>query len=785
MSRKITRRDFLKGAAAGTASVALFGLSMPALASESTKETLENGYEIDMGNLPKVYFSEHPEWAEIYDAAWEYHKNNIKQSTAAINPNEAYYVDENFNDNIFVWDTMFMMVFDKYGLNEFPTLSSIDNFYYCQMDTDDELDGYICHEIQEADGVNYWDDESEPNESGQVWAGTNPPLFAWAEWEQYQVHGDVGRFSGVINGKTVFERLVSHYNYMERRKTLDNGLYGHTTPRGNGLVNTPNGDNDGEQTYNDLCGQQAMSAWYIAKIAEKMGDEEQAEYFYSEHQRIADLINEKLWSEEAHMYSNLDADGVTPTNISTPTALWMLIGQAATEERVEEILKYHTRNSGKLYRPNGLATLSYDYDTIKVDDEGNETSYYFHPEGGYWQGSVWAPTSYQYVVGLREYGYDQLAFEEAVRHVNMMADVYEAGEEGGYVDGSTIWENYSSEYIRNGYQGYGTAEDGEEDEIKNRSRADFVGWSGNIAVAMVMEDIAGININAPDNIVTWTVHLDEEFGVDNLYMCHDGVENRVSLHAEARVNTLSDFTFTATATQPVTLVVKVAETEETFELAAGTETYTIAGTADESAQAGSVEVTTSLLSEASDKNTKEYYDANALDYVYFQDTENSDIIDGITCQTGKSAGLLFNINTVGLPVENQIGTYVTLTESASMEELGFEGAKAIIKGTSAMGDEGFMFMAPASNSMKTIRLVAGIQNGTAKLKASLSDASDSRKEISLSGDSTETEYVIDIPYCSSSIDSDIMVLWLIDRENSDEDTVLSVKSIALMDGTTL
>jgi hypothetical protein len=265
-------------------------------------------------------------------------------------------------------------------------------------------------------------------------------------------------------------------------------------------------------------------------------------------------------------------------------------------------------------------------------------------------------------------------------------------------------------------------------------------------------------------------------------MCHDGVENRVSLHAEDRLNDLSDLTFTATVEQPVTLVVKAAGTEETFELTPGTETYTIKGTADENAQAGSIEVNAELASDSSADLSKEYYDANALDYVYFQDAENSDIIDGITYQTGKLAGLLFNVNTVGLPAENHIGTYVTLADSEDMESLGFEGAKALEKGSSILGDEGFMVMAPASNSTKTMRLVVGVQNGTAILKAELNDASDSRKEVSLTGGDTESEYVIDIPYCSSFEESDVLIEWLIDNDNSDTDTVINVKSIALFDG---
>ncbi len=758
-----------------SAAIAVTSLPLTAMAeaagerkAASAKEILENGYEIDMGDLPKVHFSEHPQWEEIYDAAWNIHKNNIQKIPAATNPEEPYYVDEAFRENIFVWDTMFMMMFDKWGMNQFPTLPSIDNFYYNQIDSEDDNDGFICREIEEATGKNCWDPNTQKN------TGTNPPMFAWAEWEQYQIHGDVSRFSKEINGKTIFERLVSHYNYIERTKKLENGLYGKTNGYGNGLDNTPNQDGQrlnlddsaGKQTYNDLCNQQAQAAWYIALIAEAMGNTEQAEYFRAENKRIADLINEKLWSPNAHMYSNLSENGKSKTNVSTPTNLWALAGHVATEERAKEIIDWHGRNSMKLYRPNGLASLCYDWD-------GGTGP--FHPQGQYWTGSIWAPTSYQYIWGLKEYGYDQLAFEEALRHVNLASDVYEDGKNGVYKQGATFWENYSSDYVRHG----------------SEAKANFVGWSGCFAVGMVIEDLIGIDIDAPKNIVTWNVRLTEEFGVDNLWMKHNGVENRVSLHADKRASELSDLNFTATVTQPVKLVVKTGGKEETFNLTEGTHKYTVKGTVND-AQPGYIGTKVRPLAEAADEVTKAYYDANATDYVYFTDQKNADIHDGIDYQTGKNGGKFFNVNTVGRPMNQNGETFAQLTDSDSLEKLGFAGAKAVTKGNCMVwdetegeviySDEGFMIMVPSSNSLQTLRILVGVQNGTAKLKAQLSDASDGRVEIPVKGGSKECEYVIDIPFRSGLKESDILVQWLIDNAKTDRKVKVSIKNMALLNG---
>ncbi len=729
--------------------VMLFSYAAPC--ALAVKETLDCGYEIDMDNLPKVYFADHPEWEELYEATWEIHKGNIDKIPAATNPEEPYYVDEAFSGNIFVWDTMLMMMFDKYGINEFPTLESIENFYYNQDDSGTDKDGYICREIIESSGKDYWDYSTSKN------TGTNPPLFAMAEWEQYQIHGDVSRFSKEINGKTIFERLVAHYNYIEREKKMANGLYGKTNGFGNGLDNTPNqdgyalnlSDSAGKQTYNDLSIQQAQQAYYISLIAEAMGDTENAEFFMAEHDRIAALINEVLWSEEAQMYSNIAEDGKTFTNVSTPTNLWALAGHVATEERAAAIIENHGLNSMKLYRPNGLATTSYDWE--------NSVSR-FHAEGDYWLGSIWAPTSYQYVYGLREYGYDDLAFEEAVRHVNHVSDVYQLT--------GTIYENYTSEY----------------DVKSSNSRANFVGWSGSFGVGMIIEDIIGIDVNAPENIVTWNVHLTEAHGIEDLYMCHNGVENRVSLMAEERVSDASSLTFTATTEQPVTLVVKAAGNEVTLNLEAGTHTYTVEGTADETAEGGYIGAIAYELNDSIKAQiTKTVYDETALDYVTFSTEVNPAIDDGIPYQSGKNNGMLYNVNTLGNPWYQSVNP-IRLENDALMAELGYEGAQSVTKKHYSYGDEGFMFMAPADNSMKTMQLVVGVTNGTAQIVASLSDESDTRAYMNVTGGSEEEIYVIDIPFRAEAAERNVLVEWVVDNSYSTSATTISVKSVALLDG---
>lgn len=149
-----------------------FNISVPTFAAI---EIVAGGYEVDMEDLPKVHFKEHKEWEALYNAAWDSHKKNIKKVTEALNPEvtnsekTGYYVDEAFDDRIFQWDTLFMMLFDKYGINQFPTLNSMDNFYYHQVDSNGEDDGFINRMIYENSGQGYYDYKNLD--------ALNPPLF--------------------------------------------------------------------------------------------------------------------------------------------------------------------------------------------------------------------------------------------------------------------------------------------------------------------------------------------------------------------------------------------------------------------------------------------------------------------------------------------------------------------------------------------------------------------------------------------------------------------------------
>ncbi|MGI6265063.1 MAG: MGH1-like glycoside hydrolase domain-containing protein, partial [Acutalibacteraceae bacterium] len=725
----------------------LAALILP-IAAAAKPETLDNGYQMDLENLPRVHFGDHPAWEELFDATWKSLTTTIKKANASLNSKEVYYVDKAraFTNTVFAWDTMFTLMFTKYAQNEFPMLPSLDTFYEHQIDSNGEDDGYIPREINQSTGRDVWAYDDVRS--------MNPPLWAWAEWDLYQTHGDASQFTRIVKGKTVYERMKQHYAFIERYKKLDNGLYGKTNGYGNGLDNTFNQgepyiggqvQSNGDQTYNDLSLQQAQFAYYLSKIAAEIGNEEDAAFYAQEHERIAALIRDKMWDDGAHMFSNLAADGVTHTNVSTPTTLWALAAHVATAQQAQELIQYHGENSQKLYRPYGLATTAYDHPG-------------YEPVGNYWRGSFWGPTSYQYIKGLEDYGYDEIALEESIRHMTSVLGVWQAGlASGNAAQTNPLWENYSSEYLKRG----------------SISNPDY-GWIGTVSVGVMIEDILGLKPHAAENTVNWSIRLTEEHGVDDLRFVHDGVENVVSFMAEKRTSAKDPVCFSVIAKEPFTLVVKNGAISRTYDVKAGANWFTIDG---ESGKAPVSELRVLDFSEAGKTLTPARFDA-ALDSVLFGTQTNPSVYDGLPYQSGKTAGMIRNVNSIGFSMAHNNDAAPRFQASGTMRGLGFTDAREAVKNYHSSGEQGFMFTVPADQSLQTMTAIVGVRNGTARFTADLTDASTPTRSATLTGGAQESVYVLEMPYRASKDGYHVLVKYTLTSSTGS----VSLKGILLEKG---
>jgi glycogen debranching enzyme len=210
------------------------------------------------------------------------------------------------------------------------------------------------------------------------------------------------------------------------------------------------------------------------------------------------MINSYLWNEEKGYYFDLSSSGIR-MGTKTAAAFWTMAAEVATFPQAR-LLAQHLQNPAEFYRKHLFPSLSADHPA-------------FDPKGLYWNGGVWAPLNYMIIKGLDMYPLQELAMLASVNHLQNLHDVYQnytpdsaqiaPSERDGHYQ--TLWESYAPDLPRPA-----TRWDG-----NYLVRQDFVGWSGLGPIALLLENIIGLQPVAPEDKLYWNLRLRERHGVEN------------------------------------------------------------------------------------------------------------------------------------------------------------------------------------------------------------------------------------------------------------------------------
>jgi hypothetical protein len=434
--------------------------------------------------LPSPIYDDNSLWVKTYWKAWELAFRNFREPA----PQSGFvsqFIDAAFNQNIFLWDSCFMSMFCNFAYPLVPGISTLDNFYAKQHE-----DGEICREIVRATGVDFgpWiNREDSPLFSRWGWPGLeenlggihkssvaykdrrrpepNPrltldaldhPILAWAEMEHYRITGDSSRLA------QVWEPLTRYYAALERYLKQGNGLY---------MTDWASMDNSPRNVYLkgggagiDISSEMALFACQLASLAQILGKSDEAQQYSFKENQLSRIIEKRMWDRRRKFYFDLTLKG-RRVPVMTIAAYWTLLAKVASPAQAAALVA-ELKNPSTFGRANPVPTLA-----------ANQNGYV--PAGGYWRGSVWAPTETMVIRGLENYGYDDLAREIALKHLDLVARVYEKT--------GTIWENYSPDAAQQG----------------SPAKADFVGWSGIAPIMYLLEYAVGLKADAPHNRLNW------------------------------------------------------------------------------------------------------------------------------------------------------------------------------------------------------------------------------------------------------------------------------------------
>lgn len=453
--------------------------------------------------IPTPVCEGHPEYLELYHKAWELAFAHIKNIHGMPqNP----YMDEAFCDTqIWIWDTCFMSLFCKYAREVFPGIESFQNLYTV-LYNGTTLPAVI-------------PPENEPDWTGatpgepfniQLHIADNPPLFAWAEYENALMSGDTEHIR-----KLLYEEkfLQNHYEWIEGLKKplrlknvnsptfLISEKYGYKWEGGcSGMDNTPRGrtgthareqrPNNPNMYWLDAICQQALSANMIAKLYAILGDADNESVWKEKFEEKKSIINELYWDTEDNFYYDIDCNSHHFYKVQTIASYWALTAQAAAENQAKHLMK----------ELNNAKTMGGAVPFVSLSRSDSD----YNPNGGYWRGSVWLPTAYAALKGLAAYGFYEDAHASALKLLSHMYQTY------AEFSPHTIWECYNPEKpIPATYEHSDSA----------FVRPDFCGWSALGPISIYIEFVLGFHsINAFEKMVKWAKPdaFKGEIGIKNL-----------------------------------------------------------------------------------------------------------------------------------------------------------------------------------------------------------------------------------------------------------------------------
>ena len=454
-------------------------------------------FEQVKGRLPEPILSGHDDWLGCYWYTWSVAFKNAR-SPGRESGFVSDFIDAAFNQDIFLFDTVFITMYSDLARPWLPGIAALDNFYVKQ-----QPDGEIPRELVRDTGedVEFWlNREGLPlhsyfhNHYGYRALRTMPrpnleemyfpslerehdeipyytldnlnhPLLAWGEWISYLQTGDIKRLS------MVFLPLMWQYRFLRNILRHGNGLY---VTDWASMDNSPRNKDLGCGI--DISCEMALFALNLLDILSVLEqrdihpvDNDLREALRIDRQDLIEAINSRMWNENSGFYYDLKRDG-TQNTIKTAAAYWALAagvagnGQALRMARLLEDVNAFNR----LHR---LPVLSAD-----------EPEY--NPRGGYWKGSVWPSMNTMALYGLERYGYDKLARDIALNHLDVVAKVWR--------NTGTIWESYPPDSLDAG----------------DSDHPAFVGGSGIGPTRYLLRYALGFFPDAPRNHLLWKLDHD-------------------------------------------------------------------------------------------------------------------------------------------------------------------------------------------------------------------------------------------------------------------------------------
>ena len=416
-------------------------------------------------DFPKIHFYDQ-DFVDIYDKTWSWLSEYLLNPTTLERDDAGLFLYPlNGRCVLDQLEVIFSSFFLVYSNRNFPANKNIDYFYARQ-----EESGAIRWKYDAATG--------EPIVDSRNPEGVGLPLFAWAEYNLYHKSANKRRIKEVLP-------ILKHYmDWIDATFKKPNGLYS-VPPECSTMFNSPRNGAEFPVDFN-CC--MAIDMAHISALGEILNDKETSFRYKKMYFSLKTRINGLMWDGESGFYYDLDKNEKRLPQ-KTIAGFWPLLAELPNADRADTLIA-HLTNPTTFGTDHPFPTLSADSPDFRETGEG-------------FRGSVLPTFDFMVIKGLEKYQRYAFARECSIRH---LYHVLEALSPADSKEKGDLYEAYLP--CNEGPASWSDA--------KDFPRKRFLHFTGLSTVALMIENVIGLNISLPRKTVDWIIPNLEIMGIEKL-----------------------------------------------------------------------------------------------------------------------------------------------------------------------------------------------------------------------------------------------------------------------------
>lgn len=415
-------------------------------------------------DFPKIHFYDQ-DFVDIYDKTWNWLSGSwIDPKTSELSADGFFIYPDAEKPVIDQFESISSSFFLVYSNRNFPANQNIDYFYAKQ-----EENGAIRWRYDAKTGAAVVD-PANPESVGL-------PLFAWAEFNLYHKSANKRRI------KEIMPILQNYMNWIDQTFKKENGLYA-APVAASSMFNAPR---DGTYYPVDFNAAVAINAAHMSALGDILNDKDLSFTYKRQYFSLKTRINSMMWDSATGFYHDLDKDGNRLPQ-KTIAGFWPLLAEIPNADKADALIA-HLSNPTTFGTDHPFPSLSADSPDFREDGEG-------------YRGSVYPALNFMVIKGLEKYQRYDLARECSIRHLYFVLEGLAPanGEKGD------LYEAYKP-----CKEGFATMPG---DESFPRKR--YLQTGGLSTIALMIENVIGLNISLPRKTVDWIIPNLEIMGIEKL-----------------------------------------------------------------------------------------------------------------------------------------------------------------------------------------------------------------------------------------------------------------------------